>query len=195
MDEDAESPEEVRGCILAAIVHQARQPVFVLQNDLFAAKHLVDRIGDAPESRLLRECVSEMRTTLDRISTSLSQIAEFAFPPATGTREISAQYFLEETFQIARFCVSRHNVQLSTDGFKTVKGQVTFDAMKARITVIQWVLRTCCEMLAVSPHDPKASLTAESIEGDVVICWICSAFERRLSLSGLGSGVPAGSRG
>ena len=184
MDNQTLTFEDVRGYILAAIVHQARQPVFILQNDLFAVKHLVGRIGDTPDSQLLRDCVSEMRTTLDRLSASLSQIAEFASPSASDTKEISVKVFLEETFQIARFCVSSYNVQLSTDISKSVTGPVTFDAMKVRITVIQWILRACEEMVAKFPHDPKGNLTADSVEGEVVISWIGPSFERRFSLPG-----------
>ena len=194
MNNDAATLEEVRSYILAAIVHQARQPVFVLQNDLFAARHLVERIGDTPDSLLLRECVSEMRTTLDRISASLSLIAEFVLPSASGTREITAKDFLEETFQIVRFCVSRNNVQLSTDASKVSKEPVTLDRMKARIAVVQWALRTCGEMLAGSPNETKASLTAESLENEVVIFWNCSSFERQLLLPGDSSGVLTDSR-
>ena len=186
--------EEVRSYILAAIIHQARQPVFVLQNDLFAARHLVERIGDTPDSLLLRECVSEMRKTLDRISASLSLIAEFALPSASGTREITAKAFLEETFQIVRFCASRNNIQLSTDASKVTEAPMTFDRMKVRITLVQWVICACGEMLADSPYETKASLTAESLENEVVIFWNCSSFERQLLLPGDSSGVLTDSR-
>lgn len=189
MNNETVTFEDVRGYMLAAIVHQARQPVFVLQNDLFAVKHLVERIGDTPDSQLLRDYVSEMRTTLGRLSASLSQIADFSSSSASDNKEISVKLFLEETFQIARFCVNRYNVQLSTDVSMSVTEHVTFDAMKVRITVIQWVLRVCDEMVASSPHDPKIVLTADSLEGEVVISWIGPSFQRRFSLPGVASDV------
>lgn len=183
MEIEAVMFEDVREDILAAIVHQTRQPLFVLQNDLFAVRHLVERAGDSSDARLLRNYVSEMRSTIDRLSDSLSQIAEFASSTPARFREISKKQLLEETFQIARFCVSRYGVQLTTEIVGSIAGPVTFDAMKFRITVMQWVLRACCETVSDSAQNPSISLRANTVENDLIIYWGSPSIDKSLHLS------------
>ncbi len=161
--------------LLSASVHQARQPLFILQNTLFAASYLTQRMEASPDLKLIRQSLIDMRAAVDRLSSTISVIATIAKPENRKPAETVVSDFLKETFQIITFCLQR--------GKETIKceivpipsnsnlGSVLMDYANVQIALIQWILDTLPDAAFCdsSGHAEAITLSAFQNESDVTI--------------------------
>ncbi len=135
--------DDTRLQVLAALVHQSRQPLFVLQNYLSSMKHLSERLPDIPETPLLQICILEMRSAVDTLQRSLSQLAKLESQRQTGSGEANLSEFLEETIQIARFCAFRCNARIICT-YESLPADLTVsDPSELQLELVQWILDVC----------------------------------------------------
>ena len=174
--QDPGSPDLQRQTLLlSASVHQARQPLFILQNTLFAASYLTQRMEMSPDLKLVQQSLIDMRAAVARLSSTISVIAAIAKPESRKPVETVISDFLKETFQIITFCLQRGeekiNCEITPIPSDSIPGSVLMDYANVQIALIQWILDNVsdapfCEAIGQAE---AMTLSASAYEGDVTI--------------------------
>jgi hypothetical protein len=183
MKADHSRNDELRETLLAAAVHQARQPLFILQNTLFSSRQVTQRLESSPDVTLIQACLAQMQSAVDSLSKSLTHFAAFGSNSARAATEVELPRFVRDVFQIARFCVHQRRFQVNFEIAATLSGSMVLDPVNVQSALVQWVLDACSE--ATECADGSQILVLEAIphEGDVILQLRTATHERRIRLS------------
>ncbi|MEI8021438.1 MAG: hypothetical protein WCH39_24730 [Schlesneria sp.] len=175
---------EEQALFLAATVHQARQSLYVLQNTLFAASYMADRLDPSPNLNLIQQCLVNMRPAIDRLSSAVTTVSVIARPEIQKPVEIKLSLFLKETFQLASFCLRSSQeaikIEMPQDLSELISGSVVMDYQNTQIAMIRWILDTVAS-LAVRDERRLTEVLALSAleEGPDLIIQISNPHDQR----------------
>ncbi len=161
--------------LLSASVHQARQPLYVLQNTLFAASYLAQRQETSPDLKLIQEALTEMRAAVDRLTSTISIIGGIAKPETRKPVETVLSDLVKEAFQMASFCLRNENgmvnYELPPTPSEATAGKALLDYPNVLIALIRWILDTASnpEFQGSPDHPESLMLSAISNEEDLTI--------------------------
>ena len=155
--------------IRAALIHQARQPLFVLQNYLSAATQLGKRMEETPDRELLQKCFSEMRTAIEKISLSLTRVDAFDLSEDVVLVNTDLAEFIRETFQLANFVFRRIDIAVKWEIDPKIDGWMPLDLAKTQFALIQWLGLACQSPGCHSPHAHSYLVAAAPRDGDVIV--------------------------
>ncbi|MEI8019214.1 MAG: hypothetical protein WCH39_13505 [Schlesneria sp.] len=170
MDQGVSHPE-VQTLFLSA-VHQARQPLLVIEYALFAASHLVQRHQSSPDVTQIQRSLTEMGAVVDSLTSIISVIAGIAKPGAQKPVEAVVSGLVKEAFEMASFCLRRDQEAVNYDLDQTLSGlnpaKMVIDYPTALLALIRWILETASrsEFHSDSSHSESLTLFAFSSEGD-----------------------------
>lgn len=163
--------------ILAAIIHEARQPLVILHNYISVLGHLSGGFDSTQEGLLVQKCIAEMRLAVERLSSTMSKISVIW---ADGEPQLEAKMlpeFILETFRIARFCGQRRQMVFECvigDGLPEVP---VFDAEKLQHSVIKWLLDRNCGAPQLREHCAVLQVSAHPVRSGVAIKAHCRSME------------------
>ena len=155
--------------IRAALIHQARQPLFVLQNYLSAATQLGKRMEETPDRELLQKCFSEMRTAIEKISLSLTRVDAFDLSEDVVLVNTDLAEFVRETFQLANFVFRRIDIAVKWEIDPKIDGWMPLDLAKTQFALIQWLGLACQSFGCHSPQANSYLVAAAPRDGDVIV--------------------------
>ena len=174
MQEYAENYPKDQALILSA-VHQARQPLLVLEYALFAATTLTQRLDTSPDVKLIQQSLSDMGAAVDSLALMISVIAGITRPASRKPTETVVSELVKEAFEMASFCLRRHqgavNYELSQSITEPSSGMAMVDYPNALIALIRWILgaASCDEFqVGTGPSEPLM-LTASRDERNLII--------------------------
>lgn len=179
--------DATRSLVLEALVHQSRQPLFVLQNYLFAVGQLAARNEGQQDGQQIQMCVTEMRSAIDGLRQCLARIAEMGAVGDVNLPPKSLAGFLEEVFQIVRFCARRHDVQVQWE-IRAIPPEVLVkDPALLQLKLVQWILEACPDKTGVSADEEESvlNLTASHFSSGIVITLRRAALELEFEISSL----------
>ena len=174
MKDHGVSHPELQSLFLSA-VHQARQPLLVLEYELFAASHLVQCQESPPDVELIQQSLTGMGAAVDSLTSLISVIGEIAKPGSRKPVEAVVSGLVKEAFEMASFCLRRDQGTVNYELDKTVSGptsaKVLIDYPTALLALIRWILDTASqtEFQGDTGHPESLTLSAFSDEGDVII--------------------------
>ena len=146
MQKHNEVDTEQQSRLLTASVHQARQPLYVLQNTLFAAIFLAQRQETSPDLKLIQQSLIEMRNAVDRLTSTMAVIAGIAKPETRKPVETRLPDLIKEAFQMASFCLRNEqgavNYELDETPSGLISDKVLMDYPNVLIALIHWILDT-----------------------------------------------------
>ena len=180
---------EEQALFLAATVHQARQSLYVLQNTLFAASYMADRLDPSPNLNLIQQCLVNMRPAIDRLSSAVTTISVISRPEIQKPVEIKLSLFVKETFQLASFCLrsSQEAIKFEIHQYlsEVISGSVIMDYQNTQITMIRWILDT---VSSATFHSDRGltevlAISAFQDESDLIIQISNSKDQRQVRLS------------
>lgn len=182
----ADESDEVRFLeqVRAALIHQARQPLFVLQNYLSAATQLGKRMEETPDRDLLQKCLSEMRSAIEKISSSLAKVDDCNLRDDVVLVNTDLAEFVQETFQLANFVLRRRDVAVKWEIDPKINGWMPLDVVKTQFALIQWLVEACTTHDAKSPHGKTHVIEATPCEGDVNVC-VVSGIDQTVRLGSI----------
>ncbi|MEI8019212.1 MAG: hypothetical protein WCH39_13495 [Schlesneria sp.] len=160
--------------LLAASVHQVRQPLYVIQNTLFAASFLADRQETSPDLKLIQEALSEMRAAGDRLSLTISVIAGIAKPEDRGPVETVLTDLTKEAFEMVSFGLRNEYESVNYEIPTMPSGPtetVLLDYPKVLLALIRWILETASNPDFRGDQDQPESLLLSSFseKGDMTV--------------------------
>ncbi len=180
---------EEQALFLSATVHQARQSLYVLQNTLFAASYMADRLDPSPNLNLIQQCLVNMRPAIDRLSSAVTTISVIARPEIQKPVEIKLSLFVKETFQLASFCLRSSQdaikFEISQNLSELISGSAIMDYQNTQIAMIRWILDT---VSSATFHGDNGiaevlALSAIQYESDLIIQISNSRNQRQIRLS------------
>lgn len=156
--------------LLAATIHQARQPLFVMQNCLSAAKILVGRQLDSPDKELTLKTFSQISSAIEALASSLSTLAEQVSPAERSITEIDLAVFVEDTFGMACFVARKRNLNVRFEIDSSISGTRAFDATSVQIQLSNWLLKACVNSVTEKRDEQPLLISANAIpNADVAI--------------------------
>ena len=161
--------------LLTASVHQARQPLYVLQNTLFAASYLADRQQTSPDLKLIQQALNEMRAAVGRLTTTISVIAGIAKPENRKPVETLLSDLVKEAFEMASFCLRDEkgsvNYELPQSPSELPAPKVLVDYPNVLIALIRWILDAAShsEFQGETEHPESLTLSASTDDGNIII--------------------------
>jgi signal transduction histidine kinase len=193
---------EQQSLLLAASVHQARQPLYVLQNTLFAANFLVQRLEASPDAKLIQQALVEMRSSVDRLTSTISVIAGIAKPESRKLVETLPSDLVKEAFQMASFCLRNEqgmvNYELPPTASTPAPPKVLMDYPNVLIALIQWIFAAASnrEFQGETDHPESLTLSASTDDGNMTIHVRNSRHTQQIRLDQIISSVtnPSGSQ-
>ena len=174
MKDHGVSQTEHQALFLSA-VHQARQPLLVLEYALFAASHLVQRQESSPDLKLIQQSLTEMGAAVDSLTSIISVIAGIAKPGIRKPVETVVSELVKEAFEMASFCLRRDQETVNYELDHTISGptsaKVLIDYPTSLLALIRWILDTTSqrEFHGDTSHPESLTLSAFSDEGEVTI--------------------------
>ena len=175
MQKHNEVDTEQQSRLLTAAVHQARQPLYVLQNTLFAASFLAQRQETSPDLKLIQQSLIEMRNAVDRLTSTMAVIAGIAKPETRKPVETRLPDLIKEAFQMASFCLRNEqgavNYELDETPSGLISDKVLMDYPNVLIALIHWILDTAShrEFQGDTGSPESLMLSAFSDDGDATI--------------------------
>lgn len=170
--------------IRSALIHQARQPLFVMQNYLSAALQLGKRMEETPDRELLQKCLTEMRSALEKTSSWLDRVDDCNLSEDLDLVNTELTELIRETFQLTNFIFRRMDVTAKWEIDPGIDGWMTLDVAKTQFALIQWLVRMCPSLDSQSPHGKSYLVTAAPHDGDLIIR-VISDVDQTLRLSTL----------
>ena len=175
MPKDNKIDLEHQSRLLLACVHQARQPLYVIQTVLSAANFVAKRQEMSTDLKLIQQGMAEMRTAVDRLALTISVIAGIARPEARKPVPIQLFDLVREAFVISSFCLRNERGMVNYDLPQTTSGSTPvmklIDYPTVLIALIRWILGTasCSEFKGETDHPESLRLSAYSDGMDVNI--------------------------
>lgn len=176
---------DLRDQLRAALIHQARQPLFALQNYLAATVHVADRLPVTPDIELMRKCLAQMQTSIEKLSGTITKIAEFNTEDKNACAEISLLDFLHETFQISCFVARQFGLRIQWDIAPGTTGTVEIHPRNTQLALIQWILATCSSDLFRNTSETPVRIVAEPASDSIRFRAIKDAAQAEISLQEL----------
>ena len=163
-----------QGLFLSA-VHQARQPLLVLEYALFAASHLAQQLETSPDVKLIQESLTQMGTAINSLTSTISVIAELAKPEARKPVEIERSQLVKEAFEMASFSLRRNQTTVNYHVDHSLSGPnpgaVLIDYPKTLVALIQGILDTASkgEFRGHTGHPESLTFSALTDETHTII--------------------------
>jgi hypothetical protein len=177
--------ETLRESIRAALVHQARQPLFALQNYLSVTTQLAKRLDSTPDVQLMQNCFVEMRSSIQQLSHALTCLDDFGAKGTSNLNDTNLLTLIEVSFQIANSITRRLKMRVQWTIQPEIVGTLYMDASRVQLSLLQWILDNCEDVSQNSVGEKTVVITAEPIEGDVIIRCCLDTDDRIIRLSNL----------
>jgi hypothetical protein len=186
---------EQQALFISAIVHQSRQSLYVLQNTVFAASYVTERLDPSPDLNLIQQCLVNMRSAIDRLSSAVTTIAVIAGPEIQKPVETQLSLFVKESFQIASFCLRSNQETIKYEFAESPSDSISGSAMmnypSTQISLIRWILDTAS---SAAFHDDTGitqvlAISAFQDESDVTIQISNSRYQRQIRLGQIISAI------
>lgn len=174
MQKPKETESELKSSLLTASVHQARQPLYVLQNTLFAASYLAERQETSADLKLIQEALTEMRAAVDRLTSTISVIAGIAKPETRKPVETVLSELVKEAFEMVSFGLRNEYESVNYEIPTMPSGPtetVLLDYPKVLLALIRWILETASNPDFRGDQDQPESLLLSSFseKGDMTV--------------------------
>lgn len=154
---------DLRNQLRAALIHQARQPLFALQNYLAATSHVADRMNADSDVQLIRKCLTQMQNSIEKLSATLSDIAEFDIEDESTLLPMNLVDFLNETFQISGFVARQQGLRIQWETHCQNNEMIQIPRRATQLALIRWILTTCGSDEFPAETDDPIKFTAEQI--------------------------------
>ncbi len=184
-------PHPENQSLFLSAVHQARQPLLVLEYALFAANQLAQRLETSPDLKLIQQSLTEMGAAVNSLTSMISVIAEIAKPETRKPVETELSELVKESFEMASFSLRRNqgavNYELGQSLSELAPGTVLIDYPKALIALIRWILDTASkdEFRGDTGHSESLTLSAFSEEGKMIIQIRTAQHQQRVRLDAI----------
>ncbi len=184
-------PHPENQSLFLSAVHQARQPLLVLEYALFAANQLAQRLETSPVLKLIQQSLTEMGAAVNSLTSMISVIAEIAKPETRKPVETELSELVKESFEMASFSLRRNqgavNYELGQSLSELAPGTVLIDYPKALIALIRWILDTASkdEFRGDTGHSESLTLSAFSEEGKMIIQIRTAQHQQRVRLDAI----------
>lgn len=164
---DTTFESELKTLFHAAVLHQARQPLFVLQNYLSAAQFLTKGLESSSAVVRLEKCHQQMQSAIERLGPTLENVATCA--DHTFEKPVSRPLarFVKEAFQIANFVFDRLKVPIVWMIDDAIEGQKMIPVVIAQFSLVQWIQNKVNSHNDDSYHEDHYIVAASAISGDV----------------------------
>ena len=157
----------------------------MLQNCLSAATQVSKRFAETSDLELMQKCFTEMRSSIDKVSASLTKLADHESHSDPSLSEPLLNGFIHEAFQLASFVLRRLGFQVQFEIRPNIIGSVSMDVMQTQLALIAWMRDACDAVEFREEPDRRVVFIAEPCEADIAVWARKGARERTIRIRSL----------